>query len=183
MEHFYENIPGWFDFGNIYQVMVQLADSNAHFVEVGSWKGKSAAFMCVEIANSNKQIKFDCVDIWTGAGTPGEYDNDISVKNQTLYDEFLSNMKPVEGKYTPVKEWSDKAASKYADGSLDFVFIDAGHSYENASADIKAWLPKVKPGGFLAGHDYKSAPGVHKAVNELLSGFDTDQNSWIIQVK
>ena len=139
--------------------------------------------MCVEIAKSGKDIKFDCVDIWTGAGVVGEYDADESVKQQTLYDEFLAYMKPAEGLYTPVKEWSDKAAALYADASLDFVFIDAGHTYENASADIKAWLPKVKPGGFIAGHDYGSAPGVNRAVNELLTGFDVDINSWIVQVK
>lgn len=182
MKHFYESIPGWFDFDNIYQVMVQLADDGAHFVEVGSWKGKSAAYMCVEIANSNKKIKFDCVDIWTGAGAIGEYDADKSVQDQTLYEEFNNNLLPVKSFYTPIKEWSDKAASQYADNSLDFVFIDAGHSYENAHADIQAWLPKVKTGGFLAGHDYGSAPGVNRAVNELLTGFDVDKNSWIIQV-
>ena len=92
-------------------------------------------------------------------------------------------MKPVEGLYTPIKEWSDKAAALYADASLDFVFIDAGHTYENASADIRAWLPKVKPGGHIAGHDYGSAPGVNRAVNELVSGFTVDVNSWIVQVK
>lgn len=183
MEHFYQSIPGWFDFGNIYQVMIQLAPDNAHFVEVGSWKGKSAAYMTVEIAKSNKAIKFDCVDIWTGAGTPGEYDNDASVQQQTLYDEFVNYMKPAEGLYTPVREWSDKAAALYEDASLDFVFIDAGHSYENVSADIKAWMPKVKPGGFIAGHDYGSADGVCRAVNELVTGFAVDGNSWLVQVK
>ena len=137
----------------------------------------------LEIANSGKDIKFDCIDIWTGAGVEGEYDADASVIQQTLYDEFLNNMKPVEGLYTPIKEWSDKAAALYADASLDFVFIDAGHTYENASADIRAWLPKVKPGGHIAGHDYGSAPGVNRAVNELVSGFTVDVNSWIVQVK
>jgi len=183
MDHFYENIPGWFDFGNIYSDMINRATPGSHFVEVGSWKGKSAAYMCVEIANSGKDIKFDCIDIWTGAGVVGEYDADESVIKQTLYEEFLSNMAPVEHLYTPIKEWSDQAATLYADASLDFVFIDAGHTYENASADIRAWLPKVKPGGFIAGHDYGSAPGVNRAVNELLTEFTTSINSWIAQVK
>jgi len=183
MNHFYQNIPGWFDFGNIYEVMVNLASDDAHFVELGTWKGKSAAFMCVEIANSKKNIKFDCVDIWTGAGAPGEYDADASVQEQTLYDEFIAFMKPVQGLYNPVREWSDKAAVLYNDASLDFVFIDAGHSYENVIADIKAWLPKVKPGGFIGGHDYGSAEGVRQAVNELIAGYDVDGNSWIVQVQ
>jgi hypothetical protein len=50
------------------------------------------------------------------------------------------------------------------------VFIDADHTYEAVKADIAAWLPKVKPDGILAGHDYKHFPsmnfGVIQAVTE-----------------
>jgi predicted O-methyltransferase YrrM len=54
-------------------------------------------------------------------------------------------------------------------GCLDMVFIDADHKYEIVIADIRAWLPKVKPGGILCGHDYRR-PGddVNRAVDELL---------------
>jgi len=182
IDHFHQSIPGWFDFDNIYRDIIERAVNGAHFVEVGSWKGKSAAFMCVEIANSGKNIKFDCVDIWTGAGVPGEYDQDKSVQQQTLYEEFINYMKPVEGLYTPVKEWSDKAAALYQDRSLDFVFIDAGHTYENVSVDIRAWLPKVRSGGAIGGHDYGSAEGVSRAVNEQIKEFTLNRNSWMAQV-
>jgi cephalosporin hydroxylase len=182
MEHFYLDIQGWFDFDNIYKDMILNLSDGSHVVEVGSWKGKSAAFMCVEILNSGKQIKFDCVDIWSGAGEDGEYSNDNSVISQTLYDEFLKNMEPVIGLYTPIREWSDKAASRYNDGALDFVFIDAGHSYENVIADITAWLPKVKKGGVIGGHDYSHAAGVKKAVNEVFTSFVRDKSSWIVTV-
>jgi len=182
IDHFYSNIPGWFDFDDIYKHMIEISNPGAHFVEVGSWKGKSAAFMCVEIANSGKNIKFDCVDIWTGAGVTGEYDGDKSVQEQTLYEEFVNYMKPVEGLYTPVKEWSDKAAALYQDRSLDFVFIDAGHAYENVSADIRAWLPKVRPGGAIGGHDYPAAEGVQRAVQEQINEFTLINNSWMAKV-
>jgi hypothetical protein len=181
IEHFYNKIQGWFDFDNIYKEMVEKASDQSHFVEVGSWKGKSAAFMCVEIINSKKNIKFDCIDIWTGAGEIGEYDNDLSVKHQTLYEEFLQNMKPVSGYFTPIREWSDKAAVLYEDESLDFVFIDAGHSYENVLADISAWLPKIKSGGTIAGHDYSHSDGVRRAVNEKINKFTTNKSSWIFK--
>jgi hypothetical protein len=183
MQHFYETIPGWFDFDDIYNALVNNAVDGAHFVEVGSWKGRSAAYMCVEIANSNKKIKFDCVDIWNGAGQPGEYDSDQSVIDQSLYLDFISNMKPVEHFYTAVREWSDQAALLYQDRSLDFVFIDAGHSYENVAADIKAWLPKLKQGGYLGGHDYTHAPGVFRAVNENFKNFSVIKNSWLLEVR
>ena len=65
--------------------------------------------------------------------------------------------------------WMDTvaAAEHVEDEWADFVFIDAGHSYEAVRADIAAWLPKVRPGGWFGGHDYHSAhPGVIRAVDE-----------------
>lgn len=62
---------------------------------------------------------------------------------------------------------TEEAAPKVQDEWADFVFIDAGHSYHAAKADIAAWRPKVKPGGFLMGHDYHPKfPGVIRAVDE-----------------
>ena len=54
------------------------------------------------------------------------------------------------------------------DNYFDLVFVDASHAYSKAKEDIEHWLPKVKRGGILAGHDYYMRwPGVVKAVNEL----------------
>ncbi len=64
---------------------------------------------------------------------------------------------------------SVEAARQVADHCADFVFIDAGHSYEAVKADIEAWWPKVRPGGWFGGHDYHPAhPGVIQAVDEAL---------------
>jgi hypothetical protein len=52
------------------------------------------------------------------------------------------------------QEESVLAARRFADNSLDFVFLDANHSFTGVSADIVAWWPKIKPGGWLCGHDY-----------------------------
>jgi len=48
---------------------------------------------------------------------------------------------------------SDRAAELVGDASLDLVFIDGDHSYEQTLRDIRNWLPKVRPGGILCGHD------------------------------
>ncbi|KKK62149.1 hypothetical protein LCGC14_3007230, partial [marine sediment metagenome] len=54
----------------------------------------------------------------------------------------------------------------------DFVFIDANHSYECVVKDIKAWTPKLRPGGMLSGHDFSDRySGVVGAVTELVSDF------------
>ena len=169
----------WFSYPILYSEMVQKFPSGSKFVEVGCWKGKSAAYMAVEIANSTKDIEFYCIDTWEGSI---EHEG---VKELTkLYDIFLSNMKPVEDYYFPLKISSLDAVKKFKDESLDFVFIDASHEYEDVKKDIEMWLPKVKPGGIFAGHDYYVGehdwfPGVKQAVNETLSGFDCSEICWI----
>lgn len=72
------------------------------------------------------------------------------------------------------------AATLIADGSLDFVFIDAGHSYAAVAADIHAWQPKVKPGGWFGGHDYHPGhPGVIQAVKEAFGDRVQEERGWI----
>lgn len=61
------------------------------------------------------------------------------------------------------------AADAVDDGSLDFVFIDADHSEKAVWGDIARWAPKVRPGGWVGGHDYdpRKFPGVVKAVDRV----------------
>ncbi|MBE3039727.1 MAG: glycosyltransferase [Chloroflexi bacterium] len=63
------------------------------------------------------------------------------------------------------------AANVIPDNSLDFVFIDGDHSHEGVSRDLRAWYPKVRPGGFISGHDWRHPAfpqwGVELAVKEF----------------
>lgn len=167
ISHFYNKIQGWFSYPTLYTDMVHRFSSGSKFVEVGCWRGTSAAYMCVEIANSTKDIDFYCVDIWHVS--PEREIEEPELKN--LYEIFLENLKPVEAYYKPMKLPSVDAAKKFKDESLDFVFIDAGHEYYAVKEDILAWYPKVKKGGILAGHDlYPTEPtwgDVYKVVEEL----------------
>lgn len=71
------------------------------------------------------------------------------------------------GRCTLFASTTAAAAPSVSDSSLDFVFVDAGHSYASVRADLRAWWPKVKPGGWFGGHDYHDAfPGVRRAVDE-----------------
>ena len=81
--------------------------------------------------------------------------------------------------------FSADAAKMVPDGSLDFVYIDGNHGYDAVLDDLMAWTPKVKEGGFIAGHDYRINPAkpfieVVPAVNHW-----TDQNgikTWFVLV-
>ena len=77
---------------------------------------------------------------------------------------------------------SARAADRFADASLDFVFIDADHLYESVKRDIRAWLPKVKPCGVIGGHDYTLSDdpkknGVRHAVDEICPHVTLGDNS------
>ena len=178
IDHIYQNTnfgENWFDCPNLYAYVVDKYSSGSTFVEVGSWKGKSSAYMAVEIANSNKQIDFYCVDTWEGS-TEHTYE-----QTQNLYYTFLHNMKDLKHLYTPLKMPSVDAAQLFDDESLDFVFIDASHEYVDVVADIKAWYPKIKKGGMLAGDDYSDAwPNVQKAVQDSFSDFFVNEGCWAI---
>jgi cephalosporin hydroxylase len=191
MEHFYNTIgEDWFTYQELYSNMVNYFPDNALFVEIGSWKGRSTSYMAVEIHNSEKNIKFDCVDTWNGSEEhldPNSYWFQPELVNDKnwLYRVFLENTKPVNHIINPIRTTSLEAAQYYEDRSIDFVFIDAAHDYENVKADLNAWYPKVKKGGFIGGHDYDlNWYGVVKGINEVLGEPDLifRDNSWIKKI-
>lgn len=65
-----------------------------------------------------------------------------------------------------------KAANEYPDNFFDWIFLDANHSYEHCSADLRAWYPKIKSNGIFSGHDFINKHdqfglfGVERAVRE-----------------
>jgi beta-1,4-mannosyl-glycoprotein beta-1,4-N-acetylglucosaminyltransferase len=190
MNHIYQNIEGWFDFEEIYSNMVNKFESGSYFVEIGSWLGKSTSYMAVEIANSKKNIKFDCIDCWDGSiGSTDEeiYTkkiNDLKTQDSTLYEEFLKNINVVKDYINPIKAYSYQVFDKYEDNSIDFLFIDGAHDYESVKNDLQCWFPKVKRNGIIAGHDYLKldCPGVYNSVNEFFKNKNIQifGTSWLV---
>jgi GT2 family glycosyltransferase len=165
--HYFHSVPGWFDWPDLYEQLVAGLPSGSHVVEVGAWKGQSAAFMGVEIANSGKDLRYDVVDTWEGSPDEPDHLADPDVQNGRLYDVFLANTAPVRQYVRPIRSTSVEAASSYPDASLDVVFIDGDHTTDAVVADLQAWWPKVKPGGVLLGHD-RDWPSVQLAVHAFV---------------
>jgi hypothetical protein len=146
-------------------------------------------------------IKMAEIGVWTGAGTQvfakyfdkvyavdpwssdqPEIASEYDMKQvEIIFDgRFIGNVKVIK-----VKQPSPGAAARYKDGSFDMIYIDAIHGYEGVKADIKAWLPKVKKGGYLCGHDYsRKFPGVIHAVDELRGGRHKmfPDTSWAVRI-
>ena len=65
------------------------------------------------------------------------------------------------------------AADYFENGSVDFVFIDAAHDYDSVMRDLRAWHPKLRHDGVIAGHDW-AFDGVHRAVRDYFRRSDED---------
>jgi predicted O-methyltransferase YrrM len=170
MEHFYENIPGWFSYDYLYKDAVSRANDGALFVEIGSFKGRSTAYMCVEIANSGKKISFDCIDPQQLLSHYAE-----SAKEQPEVFEgynsvdFHKRLESVNGLYNLIQDTSNNAVNRYSDNSIDFLMIDGDHSYEAVKSDILNFLPKMKVGGVIVGDD-AFVPEIQQAAKDALEG-------------
>ena len=161
------DIEGWFDFRDVYDYVAATLPKEGHFVEVGAWKGKSAVYLADRLEDLGKNFAPDCVDSFKGDYDTGESD---------ILAEFMANTQSRGIGYTV----GDSAASAqwHPDKALDGIFIDAAHDYESVKADIAAWLPKVKEGGFFGGHDIDT-PGVKQAVDEAGFEYATQGRCWI----
>jgi len=115
--------------------------------EVGVETGSYSEQLCRGIPG----LKLYCVDAWTS------YEGYRDYVGQDNLDGFYETAKLRLAPYdaTLIKGWSVDVARQFEDGSLDFVYIDANHTFEFVTADIAVWRKKVRPGGILAGHDFR----------------------------
>jgi len=152
---YWRTVPGWSGirvFDDFFSI-VEQALPGSHFIEVGAWKGQTAALMASLIQVSGKKIYFDVVDTWEGSDEE-VHSEDQDVVNGTLLESFLHYTKPFKNIIHPVKLNSIEASKNYNNESIDFIFLDASHKTEDVINDIEAWIPKLKQGGILIGDDY-----------------------------
>lgn len=115
-------------------------------VEVGTLFGGYA-----KVIASTWAGKLHCVDLWQRQPDSVYKDGANAVAEQA-YSQARGLLEPLG--VNLIRCDSVKAAGKFADESLDFVYLDANHAVDAIRADIRAWFPKVKVGGLFCGHDF-----------------------------
>ena len=157
--------------------IIRRLPRNARVAEIGVFVGTLSEYLL----RSRRDIHLTMIDSWA----PQERQPAHYVESQDRHalctaEEVVSYRLKAKRK---VHRYEDRvsvmavpslvAAPLVAEQSMDMVFIDGDHSYDGVCADICAWQSKIKPGGYLGGHDYDNPytpfPGVKRAVLELLS--------------
>lgn len=145
-------------------------------LEIGCDIGDTSYFLLSKLQNLTLNTidpYTDYVD-WNG--------NNLNSRDQ-MYHDVISRMESFGERFNLIRKTSDDAFSGFDDESLDFIFIDGLHTYEQLTKDCKNYYSKVKTGGIFSGHDYNVIPGVNKAVNEFSKElgkeiFTTDCDVW-----
>lgn len=88
---------------------------------------------------------------------------------------FNKNIEPHKDRHHLYRDLSDNIVDQFEDNSLDFIFIDGLHTYEQVLKDCRNYYSKVKNGGLFSGHDYRVIGAVNKAVNEFSSEVNINQ--------
>lgn len=159
--------------GRTYEINRVISENNySNYLEVGVWEGETL----FKIAETNKKIKVYGVDPYSGSSFQGYYKGEVQSRvDNIFYDKLFNDVLKNASNYLNVeilRMSSKKASEHFLDEGLDIVFIDARHDFESVSNDIKFWMPKVRKGGCLCGHNYEIAfYGVIEAVNQLI-GYD-----------
>lgn len=159
-----------------YAELVSLLPDRSTVVEVGSYLGGSISTLAM--MNLHKKHHFYSVESFMG-----NRDNTVDGWPLPSIESYLANVK---GKWpflniNSIQLPSELAFMEFEEGSIDFLFIDGGHSEEDVLRDLELWASCVRVGGIIAGDDY-SWDGVHAAVSRYLPNHKNKNGIWWAEV-
>jgi hypothetical protein len=173
----WSEVPGWFKWRSAQEEAVAHFPEHSRFVEVGTYLGRSICSLAEVVQQSGKEFTIIGIDTCQGSGPEGPQKKNYhgSVVNQyggtfagalhkNILDCGFANL------ITLMITDSETASRLFANASLDWVHLDARHDYISLKADIQAWLPKVRRGGWMSGDDYDQEkwPEVIQTIQEVL---------------
>jgi len=149
---------------------------NEHIKEfgfkVGVELGVSAGENFFHLLNANPNLFLYGVDTWVlqKDNKIEDYNKDEKITLEQRKKSVLSQLPYYPNRCKIYEERTDRAHKYFENDSLDFIFIDADHTYESVKKDIKLWTPKVKTTGMIFGHDLNWG-SVARAVGESFHHF------------
>lgn len=129
-------------------------------VEVGVNSGRNSKSILEEL----NVEKLYLVDIWNNYEEIDYVRSNIDRSYKSVLKKFRKDKR-----VRIIKDFSENAVKNMDDNSLDFVYIDANHTYNYVYQDIDLWFRKVKEGGIVAGHDVFNCSEVLDAVKDFCS--------------
>ena len=123
-------------------------------VEIGVWKGEFSK----DILKLLKPEKLYLVDPWrnfedqSGAFHANRKDLEFEKIYLSVVESFQDEID--SGGVEILRETSLQALKRFEENSVDFVYLDADHSYSAVKADFEAILPILKSGGVVMLDDY-----------------------------
>jgi len=162
LEYKSPNITGWMTPGEL-NFLYKSAKKFKEVCEIGSWMGRS----CHALLSACKG-RVHSVDHYLGSADP------LDTGHKDVYPDFMKNVGHFPNLVVHRKS-SLEGVKDFEDGSLEMVFIDAGHQYQEVVDDIKAWKPKATK--LLCGHDYQW-PGVSQAVLDTIGRTYQTETIW-----
>lgn len=166
----YQHTKNWFNFSWFYEWVVAEHPWYRKFVEVGVWKGHSITKLASLLLEREGATVW-AVDLWEQVWDklePAKQERDRD-EIPLLYEIYKLNLEEAGVRHMihDIQQDSAEAALLFENGTVDFVFIDADHRYHAVRRDVLAWLPKVRLGGMLAGHDWDEVkPAVLSVIPE-----------------
>jgi predicted O-methyltransferase YrrM len=117
-------------------------------VSLGVWYGFSHFVFCQACSMFESRAECHAVDTWEGDKNMGRFNSSIFEFFSNQMDKFFPLQKP-----NIHKKMFSEALSQFADGSIDILFIDGAHAYEDVRDDFNEWLPKLSDRGVVLLHD------------------------------
>lgn len=136
--------------------------------EIGVLDGTYSQIMC----EANPGVKLYCIDAWKRHKGYLDYTRSSTFSN--AHERATKILAPYNCEL--IRKFSMDAVKKFEDESLDFVYIDGNHDFQNVTNDIVEWSKKVRKGGIIAGHDYSRHKGpsfihVHEVLNAYTQAY------------
>jgi hypothetical protein len=161
-------------------------------VELGAWKGHSANYMADLCKGLGLDTKIICVDTFLGGPEHwvlGDMLEQMRRRNgmPTILEAFLGNTvaRGNEGRIFPLTVDTAGGWQIMRDMGFtaDLIFVDAGHSYEQAYGDIMGYWPRLSQRGVMFGDDYQAedvANAVHDCAKKLDCQVAVISRKWVL---